>query len=179
MICQQAVDEMKHVISIDKEKLIESLKAERFKDTDGLYFGICLDLETMGVFEKGSNQNPYQAEIKLYQITSSFPPKSDFLFVWEFVDPDALQSKRVMSETLLEIKREARIEWAISNDVDFDYVEEHFRDPHWEHYETLQEIMDEWEAQLISEFEEFIKANLVHNIHSFGDKKIVYEIIYT
>jgi hypothetical protein len=99
-------------------------------------------------YERGTKNNPQHEKFQFIQSGNSYGPDFDYskISIYGIDDmfdenyPDFSNIDFNYSET----RYEARKEWSISNNIEFEIVEENHLDENWEHYETLNDVEDEW-----------------------------------
>lgn len=179
-----------YYIVLDQDKVIESLANEVFNEVGGQngYFGVHIIPSVLDAYERGTIKYPWViAKATWHQNGNYYPPGSGHVSefgLMDFFDEDKLSDSGVMSETLSEIRADARREWASENDFEFEDVEDNFLDEDWRYYEEVQEIMEEWENTAINMFKEQAAVNRLEEIRDepfdeFEDQiTYVYKIIW-
>lgn len=102
-------------------------------------------------------ENPVNSKVTFHQNGNYYAPGMGYISefgVMDLFDEEALYSAGAMSESLNEVRGEAREDFSQTHNLDIDVVEENFLDENWEHYEAVQKAMDEWESAAVSYFQE-------------------------
>jgi len=172
-----------YYIVLNQNKVIETLANEVFDevgDQNG-YFGIHIQPAVLEVFESGNVDYPWATKVTWHQNGNYYPPGTSHVSqfgLMEFFNEDKLYDSGAMSETLSEVRADARREWAEENDFDFEDVEENFPDQDWRYYEAVQEIMEEWEEAAIDMFKEQAAVNRLEEVRDEPEGEFKDQITY-
>jgi len=174
-----------YYIALNQDKVINALADEVFDeigDRNG-YHGIHIQPAVLEAYERGTIEKPWTEKVTWHQNGNYYPPGSGHISqfgLMDFFNEDSLHDSGVMSETLSEVRSDARREWALENDFEFEDVEENFLDQDWRYYEAVQEIMEEWEQTTLDLFREQAAAanRLEEVIDEPEDTTYIYKIIW-
>ena len=172
-----------YYITLNQDKVIEALANEVFDEIGGQngYFGIHIIPAVLDAYELGTIDCPWSEKVTWHQNGNYYPPGSSYVSMFglmDFFDEDKLYDSGVMSETLSEIRSDARREWALENDFEFEDVEDNFLDQDWRYYEEVQEIMEEWEETAIDIFKKQAAVNRLEEVRDEPEGESENQITY-
>jgi len=172
-----------YYIVLDQDKVIEALANEVFDEVGGQngYFGIHIPPAVLEAYEQGTEEKPWNEKVTWHQNGNYYPPGMDHVSEFgltDFFNEDKLSDFGVMSETLSEIRADARKEWALENNFEIEDVEDNFLDEDWGYYEDVQEIMDEWEETAVDMFKEQAAVSRLEEVRDEPEGELEDQITY-
>ena len=161
-----------YYIKLNFDEVLTAYENERFSEDGGQngYLGIHIEPGLLEALEKGlTRENTYYGGVKFFQNGNYYAPGSGYISefgVGDFFGEDAMYNSGAMSETLSQIRSDAREQWMMDQEfeIDLETVNENYLDESWVHYEAVQKVMEEWEEQAISYFREQATANRLNEV---------------
>ncbi|MCK9458795.1 MAG: hypothetical protein M0R80_04085 [Proteobacteria bacterium] len=172
-----------YYIVLNQDKVINALADEVFDEVGGQngYHGIHIHPAVLDAYEHGTLDYPWVTKVTWHQNGNYYPPGSGHISqfgLMDFFNEDALHDSGVMSETLSEVRSDARREWALENNFEFEDVEENFLDEDWRYYEAVQEIIEEWEQTTLDLFREQAAVNRLEEVVDEPESESENQITY-
>jgi hypothetical protein len=131
--------------------------------------------------ERGSKDNPQYEKFQFVQFGNSYGPDFDYSNISIYGIYDMFDENYPgfgdIDFNYNETRYEARKEFAETNNIDFEEVEENHLDENWKYYQEVNDIEDEWIQNHVGYNQDTARSAMKNELVD-EEKRIIYKIVW-